>query len=234
MSCRRGLWVSFLGPFGLEVVAASSAAAQIEWLGVDLQHGDIEPGDVAPLVRATRVPVLVRLASHDGAHLARMLDTGAAGVVVPGVESADQASHLVAAASLPPRGRRSTGLCRAALAPSTEQPLLLAMVETEAGLDAVDDIAAVDGIDGIFVGPYDLSLSLGEPSVATDRMVAAIARVGDAARRHSRSFGVFSGDRELTTRLPEVDLLGVATDAAALQAGLAALFAEAPAAVGAR
>ena len=73
-------------------------AERIEWLGVDLQHGDIEPGDVAPLVRATRVPVLVRLASHDGAHLARILDTGAAGVVVPGVESADQASHLVAAA----------------------------------------------------------------------------------------------------------------------------------------
>mgnify|MGYP003349786223 FL=1 len=95
MSCRRGLWVSFLGPFGLEVVAASSVAERIEWLGVDLQHGDIEPGDVAPLVRATRVPVLVRLASHDGAHLARILDTGAAGVVVPGVESADQASHLV-------------------------------------------------------------------------------------------------------------------------------------------
>jgi 2-keto-3-deoxy-L-rhamnonate aldolase RhmA len=234
VSCRRGLWVSFLGPFGLEVVAAGSVAERIDWLGVDLQHGDIEPGDVAPLVRAARIPVLVRLASHDGAHLARMLDTGAAGVIVPGVESAGQASQLVAAASLPPRGRRSTGLCRAALAPTAERPLLLAMVETAAGLDAAEEIAAVDGVDGIFVGPYDLSLSLGEPSVSTERMVAAISRVAEAARRRKRMFGVFSGDRELTPLLPEVDLLGVATDAAALQAGLAALFTDAPVPAGAR
>ncbi|MBM0123744.1 HpcH/HpaI aldolase family protein [Pimelobacter simplex] len=234
MSRRRGLWLSFLGPFGLEVVAAASVADRIDWLGVDLQHGDLEPSDVAPLVRASRVPVLVRLSSHDGAHLARMLDTGAAGVVVPGVESADQASQLVAAASLPPRGRRSTGLCRAALVPAGDRPLLLAMVETAAGLAAADEIAAVDGVDGIFIGPYDLSLSLGEPSVTTDRMVAAISRVADAARRHGRTFGVFSGNPRLTALLPEVDLLGVATDAAVLQAGLVALFADEPVAVGAR
>ena len=224
MSCRRGLWLSFLGPFGLEVVAASAAAARIDWIGVDLQHGDIEPSDVAPLVRASSIPVLVRLSSHDGAHLGRMLDTGAAGVIVPGVESAGQASQLVAAASLPPLGRRSTGLCRAALVPTDERPLLRAMVETAAGLEAADEIAAVDGVDGIFVGPYDLSLSLGEPSVTTDAMVKAIARVSDAARRNGRSFGVFSGNRELTPRLPPLDLLGVATDAAVLQAGLDALF----------
>jgi 2-keto-3-deoxy-L-rhamnonate aldolase RhmA len=228
----RGLWLSFLGPFGLEALAASAAAGRIDWLGVDLQHGDIEPQDVAPLLRATDLPVLVRLSSHDPAHLARMIDTGAAGVIVPGVETAAQASQLVAAASLPPLGRRSTGLCRAALAPTRERPLLLAMVETAAGLAAADQIAEVDGIDGIFVGPYDLSLSLGEPAVTTDRMLAAIADVAAAARRWGRSFGVFSGNPELTARLPEVDLLGVATDAAVLQAGLDALFAESPVLVG--
>lgn len=228
MSCRRGLWLRVLGPFGLEVVAAASVADRIDWLGVDLQHGDLEPRDVAPLVRAARVPVLVRLASHDDAHLGRVLDTGAAGVVVPGVESADQASRLAAAALLPPRGRRSTGLSRAALLPSGERPLLLAMVETAAGLAAVDEIAEVDGVDGLFVGPYDLSLSLGEASVTTDRMVAAISRVAEAARGRGRTFGVFSGNPRLTALLPEVDLLGVATDAAVLQAGLEAHFADEP------
>ncbi len=105
-ACRRGLWLTFLSPFGLEVAAVGGGA---EWIGIDVQHGDLELTDVAPLARVSPVPVLVRLASHDSAQLARVLDAGVDGVIVPTVESAAQAGQLVQAACFPPRGRRSQG-----------------------------------------------------------------------------------------------------------------------------
>ena len=91
---RRGLWLTFLSPFGLEVAAGCGA----EWIGIDVQHGDLELVDVAPLARVSPVPVLVRLTSHDQAQLARVLDAGVDGVIVPAVESAGQARALVQAA----------------------------------------------------------------------------------------------------------------------------------------
>src|SRR5258705_8256228 len=77
--CRRGLWLTFLSPFGLELAGGCGAG----WIGIDIQHGDLDIGDVAPLARVSPVPVLVRLASHDAAPLARVLHAGADGVTVP-------------------------------------------------------------------------------------------------------------------------------------------------------
>jgi 2-keto-3-deoxy-L-rhamnonate aldolase RhmA len=217
---RRGLWLTFLSPFGLELAGGCGA----EWIGIDVQHGDLELTDVAPLARVSPVPVLVRLASHDEAQLARVLDAGVDGVIVPAAESAGQAQHLVQAAYFPPRGRRSQGLARAALIGPRDQPLLLPMIETRAGLDHLDDILGVDGVDGVFLGPYDLSLSLGRESVLDGAVVSAIESVIGRTGGAGRITGIFTGNRELTRRLPAVDLLGVDTDAAALRAGLKAMF----------
>jgi 4-hydroxy-2-oxoheptanedioate aldolase len=217
---RRGLWLTFLSPFGLELAGGYGA----EWIGIDVQHGDLELTDVAPLARVSPVPVLVRLASHDEAQLARVLDAGVDGVIVPAVESAGQAEALVRAARFPPRGRRSQGLARAALLGPRDQPLLLPMVETRAGLDHLDDILGVDGVDGIFLGPYDLTLSLGRESVLEDAVVSAIRSVISRTGGQGRITGIFTGNRELTRLLPAVDLLGVDTDAAALRAGLKQMF----------
>jgi 4-hydroxy-2-oxoheptanedioate aldolase len=219
-ACRRGLWLTFLSPFGLEVAGGCGA----EWLGIDIQHGDLELTDVAPLARVSPVPVLVRLASHDEAHLARVLDAGVDGVIVPAVESADQAEELVRAAYFPPRGRRSQGPARVSMLGPRDQPLLLPMVETRAGLDHLDDILGVDGVDGIFLGPYDLTLSLGRESVLDDAVVSAITSVIGRTGGRGRIAGIFTGNRELTRLLPAVDLLGVDTDAAALRAGLKLMF----------
>jgi 4-hydroxy-2-oxoheptanedioate aldolase len=218
---RPGLWVTFLGPFGLEVAVTAGGA---EWVGIDIQHGDLEIGDVAPLARVSPVPVLVRLASHDEAQLARVLDAGVDGVIVPAVESAAQAGQLVQAACFPPRGRRSKGLARASLLGPRDQPLLLPMIETRAGLDHLDDILGIEGVDGVFVGPYDLALSLGQESVLEGAVVSAIQSVIERTRGGGRVAGIFAGNRELAGRLPAVDLLGVDTDAAALRAGLKRLF----------
>jgi 2-keto-3-deoxy-L-rhamnonate aldolase RhmA len=98
------------------------------------------------------------------------------------------------------------------------------MVETRAGLDHLDDILGVDGVDGVFVGPYDLALSLGQKSVLDDAVVPAIVSVLDRTRERGRIAGIFTGNSELTGLLPAVDLLGVDTDAAALRAGLKLMF----------
>jgi len=217
---RRGLWLTFLSPFGLELAGGCGA----EWIGIDIQHGDLDSADVAPLARVSPVPVLVRLASHDEAQLGRVLDAGVDGVIVPAVESADQARQLARAAYFPPRGRRSKGLARVSLLGRRDQPLLLPMVETRAGLDHLDDILGVDGVDGTFVGPYDLSLSLGQKSVLDDAVVSAIVSVIDRTRERGRITGIFTGNRQLTGAIPAVDLLGVDTDATALLTGLKALF----------
>lgn len=217
----RGLWLTVLGADQLEALPLEGAG----WLGVDLQHGCLEVRDLAGILRVSPVPVLARAASQDTAHLARVLDTGVAGVIVPGVGSGQEAAALVAAARIPPEGRRSTGMSRSALVGGPARPLLLAMVETAEGLAAAEDIAGCPGVDGVFLGPYDLSLSLGRPSVVDDEVVEGIRRVARVAAGAGVLAGTFSGSRELDPLLPPLDLVAVDSDVAALRLGAAALLA---------
>lgn len=217
----RGLWLCLIGPAELEALPT----AGLGWLGVDLQHGRYDVTDLPGLLRVAQVPVLARAASQDGGHLARVLDTGVAGVIVPGVSSVADAEAVVDAVRFPPEGRRSTGLTRSTLVGGPQRPLLLPMVETAGALRDVGAIAALEGVDGVFVGPYDLSLSLGRPSVTDEQIVGAVEHVRDVARSHGVLAGVFSGDRDLDPLLPgDMDLVGVDTDVTVLRLGLAALL----------
>lgn len=217
----RGLWLTMLTADALEALPADG----IGWIGVDLQHGTLEVADLPGILRVAPAPVVARAASQDGAHLGRVLDTGVAGVIVPGVESVAHAEALVQAVRLPPAGRRSTGLTRTALVGGPGRPLLLPMIETRGALEDVEQITALEEVDGVFVGPYDLSLSLGRPSVVDDEVVAAIGRVWDVARSHGVLAGVFSGNRELDQLLPDgLDLVAVDTDVTALGLGMGELF----------
>lgn len=219
----RGLWLCTLGPDQLEALPCEG----LGWLGIDLQHGRYEVGDLPGLLRVATVPVLARAASQDGDHLARVLDTGVAGVIVPGVTSLEDARRLVDAVRFPPEGRRSTGLSRSVLVGGGSEPraLLLPMVETAGALQDVEAITALDGVDGVFVGPYDLSLSLGRPGVTDEQVVAAIARTREAARGHGSLVGTFSGDRRLDALLPtDLDLVALDTDVTVLRTGLSSLL----------
>lgn len=222
---RRGLWVSFLSPYGLEV----SLAAGADWLGVDLQHGDLDVPDIPGLLRVTEragLPLLTRMPSHDPALIGRVLDAGVNGVIVPMVDSADQAAALVTAALRPPRGARSTGGCRRTLGVAAENgsPLLLPMVETAAGLEQATDILAVPGVDGVFLGPYDLSISAGFPSPSSPQTLAALRQVFEAGRQADKIVGFMAGTPELLSLAPEADLVAMDTDVAALRLGLSQVF----------
>lgn len=222
---RQGLWVSYLSPYALEITAGWGP----DWIGIDLQHGDLELHDLPGLLRVAEsrgLPLLVRTPSQDPAVLGRVLDAGASGVIVPLVESAQQARALVAATRTPPSGSRSTGGCRATLglSPAPSLPLLLPMVETKAGLDNAADILAVPGVDGVFVGPYDLSLSAGYPAPDSTPTIQALREVIRLARTGGKIAGFMAGMPDLAAVAPEADLVAIDTDVSALRLGLGRIF----------
>jgi 4-hydroxy-2-oxoheptanedioate aldolase len=150
-----------------ELVAGTGA----DYVVLDLQHGALGeaelPGVAAAVVAAGSVP-LVRTRSPHPADLGRPLDLGASGVVVPSVLGAAHAREVVAACRYGPHGTRSAGR----LSGGSDDPLVVVMVETAGALAELDDVLAIDGLDGVYVGPLDLSLSLD--------------RAGEAGREHMR------------------------------------------------
>ncbi len=220
----RGLWVTCLGPFALE----SLVGRGLDWVGIDLQHGALEVADLPGLLRVTAgtgIRALVRVPSQGHAVIGRVLDHGPDGVIVPGVETADQAAAVVSAASPPPVGTRSTGLGRVALGPGdAAAPLVLVMIETAAGHRARAEILAVPGVDGVFVGPYDLALSMGAERTTDAPVVEAIGQVLHDTSAAGLLTGYFAGNPALVQALPQVDLLAVDSDVAALRTGVGALL----------
>jgi 4-hydroxy-2-oxoheptanedioate aldolase len=144
-----------------------------DWLTIDLQHGLIDFARMVEMLQAistTPTTPIVRVPVGEASWIGRVLDAGAAGVIVPLVDDAEEARAAVAACRYPPRGNRSYGPFRAAYVldgaytPQIDQELIcLVMIETRDGLANLDAILDVPGIDGVFVGPNDLSLALGLP-----------------------------------------------------------------------
>ena len=151
----HGLWSLLPGAVTGEVLARTGA----DFVVLDLQHGALAeaelPGVAAAVTAAGSVP-LVRTRSPQFADVGRPLDLGARGVVVPSVRDADHAREVVAATRYAPAGSRSIGR----LSGGADQPLVIVMVETASALDDLDAVLAVEGLDGVYVGPGDLSLSL--------------------------------------------------------------------------
>ena len=193
-------WLSMGNAYAAEVVGWCG----VDCVTVDLQHGmaDVQAMiGMLQAISATPATPFVRVPSLDSPLLMKVLDAGAYGVICPMVDNAEQARALVEATSYPPRGLRSFGPARGLLyggsdyfAHADEAIVRLAMVETALGLDNVEAICAVDGIDGIFVGPNDLGLALGK-GVSGDptdpELRAAIARCVAAAKTAGKHVGIF-------------------------------------------
>jgi 4-hydroxy-2-oxoheptanedioate aldolase len=175
----RAKWEAGEPAFGLWAAIPSSltaelaAAAGYDYVCVDLQHGGSDEATMVSMFQATQAAgaaPLARLAWNEPWLIMRALDLGAVGVILPLIDSAADAARAVEACRYPPHGRRSYGPVRAemvvgsaALDELAADALCFAMIETREGLDHLDEIAATPGLDGLYVGPSDLSIALGMP-----------------------------------------------------------------------
>jgi 4-hydroxy-2-oxoheptanedioate aldolase len=152
-----GLWASI--PSALTAEAAALAGP--DYVVADQQHGALDPTTLMAMLQAIAAAgsaPLVRVARNEPFAIGQALDLGAQGVIVPMVESGEEAARAVEACRYAPEGIRSFGALRAG---AGERPLCLVMIETRAGLERAAEIAATPGLDGVYVGPSDLALSLG-------------------------------------------------------------------------
>lgn len=164
-----GLWCSLPGSYAAEAVAGSG----YDWLLFDTEHSPGDPLTVLAQLQAVApydVSAVVRPASNDAVLIKRFLDLGAQTLLIPYVQNAQEARAAVAATRYPPDGIRGvSGLTRATRfgriphygRRAADELCLLVQVETADALDAIPEIAAVEGVDGIFIGPADLAASLG-------------------------------------------------------------------------
>lgn len=196
-------WVSADSPYVAEVLSRSGLDA----VTVDAQHGMFGlDGAIALLQGVSAGPAvpMARCPALDPASIGKLLDAGAFGIICPAIDTVDDARALVAACRYPPVGERSFGPARGLMLggpgyvrDSTETVLVWAMIESATALDNLEAIVAVPGLDGVYVGPNDLALSLGEEpgsrelSPAVD---AAVRRIAATAHAAGRFAGIFCAD----------------------------------------
>jgi 4-hydroxy-2-oxoheptanedioate aldolase len=231
-----GGWLATGSPY----VAECLSHAGYDVVTIDLQHGMFGPDAVLPLLQAVSAGPAepwLRVPSLDPAAIGKALDAGAYGIICPSVDTPAQAEAFVAAMRYPPRGRRSYGPARAALyggadylARADDVVMSWAMIESAAALDAVERIAGTPGLDGLYVGPNDLAMSLGvEAGVPTPELEKAWRRILDAAHGAGIAAGTFCMDADIARRLAGLgyDLVTPMNDVMMLRAAAAAAVATA-------
>lgn len=185
-----GSWLSM----GHQSIAEILAMAGYDWVVIETEHTAIDISEVLSLICAIEqrgaIP-LVRLAWNDPIQAKAVLDSGAAGVIVPMINTRAEAEMAVSMTKYPPMGFRGVGLARAQgygvdfdlyVKNANESGLLLLQIEHKDAVSNIDQILSVPGIDGIFIGPYDLSMSLGIPGeLYHPKMIEAQNKVLDAA-----------------------------------------------------
>ncbi|ALG09218.1 aldolase/citrate lyase family protein [Kibdelosporangium phytohabitans] len=205
-----GMWVCS----GSTVAAEICAGAGLDWLLLDTEHSPLSLETLLTLlqtVAAYPVTPVVRASVGDAVVLKRLLDVGVQNLLVPMVDSAKQAEETVRAVRYPPRGVRGVGsaLSRSArwnrvagyLDRADEFVSLCVQIESVAGVEAASEIAAVDGVDGVFVGPSDLAASLGLLGQQTHpEVTAAVLRTLEAVREQGKPVGVNAFDPEQARR----------------------------------
>jgi 4-hydroxy-2-oxoheptanedioate aldolase len=206
----------------------SLAAAGLDYVVIDLQHGGATEADLPALTSAIRLagatPVArVRYAST--ADIGRALDLGCDGVIVPNVDAAAQAREVVSAVRYPPAGHRSAGGVLAGA-----DPFCLVMAESAAAVADLEATLAVEGVDGIYVGPRDLSLSLGCALDPDDPVLdQALRRIWAACAAAGKPVGVHASEGATARRYREAGctLITTTADGAAIARDTAAQLARA-------
>jgi 4-hydroxy-2-oxoheptanedioate aldolase len=233
-----GGWLVIGDTYTAELVSA----AGFDWVGLDMQHGLISRDKLPSMLQALairRSPSIVRVAWNSPDIVMNALDAGAHGVIVPLINSPDEAGVAAAACRYPPNGNRSWGLTRAGLgsvpyeaAVADSTVICAVMIETVSALAQVDAIARVPGVDALFVGPRDLAFSAGDRSSGgTERpsFEEEMIAVRDACRRAGIVAGVYAGSSEQAIRWANegFQLVTVVADSTLLARGAATAAREA-------
>jgi 4-hydroxy-2-oxoheptanedioate aldolase len=197
---------TFLGTASA-TTAEVCAAAGFDWLLLDLEHGaggEEQVRDVIPAAGAYGVPTVVRVETDARIRMGRALDNGAAGIMLPRMDTAEQVEQALTHLRYPPHGDRGVATynraCRFGLDPGAldradEETLCVVQIESVAAVAAIDEIAAVDGVDVLFIGPRDLSHDLGVPGdVGAPVFVEAMETVLAAGKRHGKACGLLVND----------------------------------------
>jgi 2-dehydro-3-deoxyglucarate aldolase len=179
-----------------------------DWLFMDGEHGSLSTLDWQRMLQAVagRSAAIIRVATNSEREIKKILDIGADGIIAPQVNTADEARHVVACCKYPPQGIRGVGLARAQgygrsfadyMETANDSIAVIVQAEHIDAVNNIDQIVEVDGIDAVFIGPYDLSASMGlMGQVDHPEVVEAIDRVGRACQQRDISLGYFGTTAE--------------------------------------
>ena len=215
--CVVNGWLAIPSGFAAEVMAQGVAGLTWDSLTVDMQHGVQDYNSAVPCWQAiatTSVTPLVRVPWLDEGIIMKSLDAGALGVICPMINTAAQAKRLVEACRYPPLGQRSFGPIRAGFYGADYQPsanasiVVMAMIETQEALDNLDAILSTPGLDGVYVGPADLSLSLtgkvGFDHAEGTVQYKAIMGILEKCKKHDVRAGIHTGAAEYAAKMRDV------------------------------
>ena len=231
-----GVWLAIPSSYIAEAVSHQG----FDYVCIDLQHGMIDyPAATEMLlaIHAAGAVPIVRVPSNDLGNIGRMLDAGAMGIIVPLIESVDDVRAAVRACRYPPDGSRSFGPNRAALSAgpdyfetANENVLCIPMIETRSALDAIEEIVTEPGVDALYVGPNDLSLSLGlQPGPDNpDPYQSAYRRIASASRAANVVAGIHA-NANLAAKHVETGyrMITISSDSGTLARGVARDLAKA-------
>ena len=233
-----GIFAKTLDPAFIEVAGRSG----LDFVIIDMEHGPLDLARVHDHVRAlalTPARSFIRVPRLDAATIGSALDSGADGVLVPNIKNAEQARAAVQAARFHPEGGR--GVCRYVRAAgfgetpgadyfeAANRATLVCQIEGREAVDQLDEILDVEGIDILFIGPYDLSQSLGCPGeVGSSQVLEFVAEIATRAKKHGVRTGAFSDDPKLTQTLLEcgVSMMACSVDVEIFRSGLDKLLAD--------
>ena len=225
-------WLAMASPFSAEIMAAQP----YDSITIDMQHGLVDYSDVVPMLQAmhaSRVVPLVRVPWLDAGAIMKALDAGAYGVICPMINNRQQAEQLVSYVRYPPDGTRSFGPTRALLsagadyaAQANDEILCLAMIETAEAMENLEEIVSTPGIDGVYIGPSDLALGIGNGRLAPhfdreeEEMVTAIRKIRAAAHAAGIRAALHCGTPEYAARAVDwgFDMVTVSSDVRLLTA----------------
>jgi 4-hydroxy-2-oxoheptanedioate aldolase len=194
-----GGWAAIPSAFSAEIYAAQGW----DYVTLDMQHGSVTLNDVVPMLQAINAgsdaTPMVRVPWNDPAYIMRVLDAGAYGIVCPMINTKAEAEAFVRAGRYPPRGERSFGPFRAAQYGGADywqhanaEVLLLAMIETRQAVSNLPEILSVEGLSGVYIGPSDLSFSLGKTPTLDPSDETVLAAIGTVLKE-TRTRGLIAG-----------------------------------------